>query len=431
MLNILAVDIVRSLQHFVSRITTSIWKSRKDVALLNSTTSTSSIQKSTIPPSNEYNLHDLNYKTRGLIGQPSSTNPLKFNKDDIHISELASILWLFLDELFVKMRECPLWSGETIEQFEQSKSDCEKFVFLKLYEPLFQIATAGLEDQMANQRTHERIESLQFLSAEHLDIRSLRFLTDEKAASGTNTMNGRMVMNESLKGTESRLLTEPIAHLRALEYARSPEDKLQCVKRCSIAIAQLLKAAHLRKNSLLQQSTASNPNLTSPPPKSSAPGADELLPVMILTLKCCNPHNIHSNIKYLQHFLRPARMVSEAGYLLTNLVSAVYFLDNVDAQALTIEPEEFDRAILRCKQQAKDANMKLLKDHPHTRKGIELGLKLGYGGHKEKKEDEKEFVEGDGEVDGVKELFERYKEETNRLSKQKYVSVVSIYKGMN
>jgi len=151
LLNTLAVDIVRSLQHFVSRVTTCIWNSRKDVALLNSVPTASFANNSSIKPlqpSSEYNLHDLNYKTRGLIGQSSSTNPLILNNEDLHISELASVLWVFLDELFVKMRESPLWSVETGEQFEQTKSDCEKFVFLKLHEPLFQIATAGLDDHV-------------------------------------------------------------------------------------------------------------------------------------------------------------------------------------------------------------------------------------------------------------------------------------------
>jgi hypothetical protein len=37
-------------------------------------------------------------------------------------------------------------------------------------------------------------------------------------------------------------------------------------------------------------------------------------------------------------------------------VSAVFFLDNVDAKALTIDPEEFDRAIAESKRRAKSEN---------------------------------------------------------------------------
>eukprot|EP01039_Chlorochromonas_danica_P000359 gene359-386_t len=99
-----------------------------------------------------------------------------------------------------------------------------------------------------------------------------------------------------------------------------------------INIAQLLK--ELRKDGTL-------------------PGADELLPTMILVIKIANPPHIHSHIKFLQRYTPPDKLVSEAGYLLTNFVSAVYFLDNVNAQALTIEPDEFDQKIKLSKQKAR------------------------------------------------------------------------------
>lgn len=41
-------------------------------------------------------------------------------------------------------------------------------------------------------------------------------------------------------------------------------------------------------------------------------------------------------------------------------MSAVFFLDNVDAQALTIEPAEFDRAIAKSKRYAKEINLRII-----------------------------------------------------------------------
>lgn len=213
----------------------------------------------------------------------------------------------------MKMRECPVWSSETTLEFEESKKNCENFIFRQLHEPLFQFATASLEDSLSNQRTHDRIESLQFLSAEHLDIRSLQYLLEE---------------NSSAVGySEANLLSDAIQHLAGMEKATSPDDKLLCLRNCSVAIAQILKAAHDRRaaqNATKSSIIASNPNgipaSNSDPHKKVAPGADELLPVMILTIKWCNPKNIHSEIKFLQHFLRPSRMVSEAGKLLNLLL---------------------------------------------------------------------------------------------------------------
>lgn len=434
-----SVEIVKSLQHFVSRITSTVWNSRRDVALLGNI-STSSIPLPAISAGSTFSLDLLSLTTKGIaaVGDMNNDNPHRFSKEDLQIGELASVIWVYLDELSLTMRKTAPWSNESDEKFEQTKKDCERFLFLKLYDPLFQVASAGLEDQMANQRTRERIESLQFLSAEHLDIRSLQFLLDDLA------MKEKGTEKEKEKGNrEARLLTEPVQHLRELDLARSPEDKLLCVRRCSLAIAQLLKTAHLRKaagSSSSSSTSASTSSSTGKGGGGGGPGADELLPVMILAIKCCNPLLIHSNIKFLQHFLRPARMVSEAGYLLTNLVSAVYFLDNVDAQALTIEPAEFDRAILKCKLQAKEANMKLLNKRTRNLRNPFLLSSLSHSWPAKSSRQQGGDSEGEGigveaEVDGEGEeteehLFMQYEEEKHSLLKANFTSIHDVYRDL-
>lgn len=302
LLQLQAVEYVKSLQHFVSKVTASVWRSRKDVAALSKLKAATSGHSST-----DY---------LATLTMSSSIASRLSGADELNLGELASIVWSYLDELLLQMKQSPLWLEESAQQFEQTSKHCERFLFKQLHSSLSAASSVAGDDQ----RTHDRISSLQFLSAEHLDIRSFQYLLEDSAEPPDPGAGGA-------PGREATVLAEAVQHLRELENARCPEDKLLCVRNCSVAIAQLLKTAHQRKSEL--QAALRPATATSTATSASTPGADELLPVMILTIKCCNPRDIHSDIKYLQHFLRPARMVSEAGYLLTNLVSAVYFLDNV------------------------------------------------------------------------------------------------------
>ena len=336
LLQLQAVEFVKSLQHFVSKVTASVWRSRKDVAALN---------KLKAAASGSFSTDHL-----ATLTMSSSIASRLSAAEELNLGELASIVWSYLDELLLQMKQSPLWMEESSVQFEQTSKHCERFLFKQLHSSLCAASSVAADDQ----RTHDRISSLQFLSAEHLDIRSFQYLLDDSAdPPGSSSDPGA----SGAPGREAAVLAEAVQHLRELENARCPEDKLLCVRNCSVAIAQvkhfglscicihtcilayvhihtclhtqLLKTAHQRKS---ERQATLRPITTT-----STPGADELLPVMILTIKCCNPRDIHSDIKYLQHFLRPARMVSEAGYLLTNLVSAVYFLDNV-VQILILMP---------------------------------------------------------------------------------------------
>jgi hypothetical protein len=270
--------------------------------------------------------------------QAAQSTPLPVDKlpepEEEELQSWPTRIWAFLDHVYKEMRELPVWAHDSPQQFDATKVHCEKFLFCKLYPLLF---GSDPEDRTLNERTHERIESLAFLTAEHLDIKCAHALYVQYMKRRNEAPK------EYLQARDYDFLTEvleqPMTFLREMETARSPQDKLMCVKRCTMAIAQLLKSCRQ---------------------DGSLPGADELVPMMIYVVKCCNPRNLHSNLKYLQRYTRPSQMIAEAGYLLTNFVSGVFFLDNVDAKALTIEPEEFDRAILQSKMKAKAANDKAL-----------------------------------------------------------------------
>jgi hypothetical protein len=62
------------------------------------------------------------------------------------------------------------------------------------------------------------------------------------------------------------------------------------------------------------------------------PGADEVLPALILVVKESNPPGLRTALEAVQRYRHPRRLqVSEAAYVFTNVASAVHFLETVRA----------------------------------------------------------------------------------------------------
>ena len=83
------------------------------------------------------------------------------------------------------------------------------------------------------------------------------------------------------------------------------------------------------------------------------PGADELLPMIILTIVKVKPRRMHSLLAYLNNYTAESKMDSETGYLITHLMSAVQFLGDLDSSGLTIASHEFEGKMAMCKESAK------------------------------------------------------------------------------
>jgi hypothetical protein len=238
----------------------------------------------------------------------------------------ADSIWKFIDHVYQQVQAHPIWSATTTatneKMMSQTREYIERFVFTKLHSSIF---NTDIEDIYQNQRLKERIQSLSFLTPEHLDIRSLA------------TLHGD---NQHVRVNLKTMFGDAIEQLHHLHQARCPYDMLQCIRSSSIEIANVLRQSH-----------ENDPDAKSS--RVSQPGADEFLPILILLLTFTDLPYIHSIIKYLQRYIHASRLMSESGYLLTHFVSAVHFLENVDAKALTIDPEEFERSMERCKLEAR------------------------------------------------------------------------------
>ncbi|BBH08688.1 Vacuolar sorting protein 9 domain-containing protein [Prunus dulcis] len=58
-----------------------------------------------------------------------------------------------------------------------------------------------------------------------------------------------------------------------------------------------------------------------------------------------NPPQLHSNLKFIQLYRRQTKLVSEAAYYLTNLVSAKTFIFELNAKSLSIDEIEFEESM--------------------------------------------------------------------------------------
>ena len=108
---------------------------------------------------------------------------------------------------------------------------------------------------------------------------------------------------------------------------KAPRDKLVCLLNCCRVINNLLLNAHMRDGD------------------GASPGADDFLPVLIYVLLKANPPQLLANVEYIQRYRHPSRLVGEAAYFYTNVVSAATFLEHLEASSLTMAPEEFEASL--------------------------------------------------------------------------------------
>ncbi|KAL7238058.1 hypothetical protein ACSBR2_004205 [Camellia fascicularis] len=202
----------------------------------------------------------------------------------------------FLLTMEAAIRDHPLWAGASEEEIDCAIEGLEKYVMTKLFSRTF----TSPEDAKIDQEISEKICLLQyFLRPEHLDI------------------------PEVFHNAASWLLAEK--ELQKINAFKAPREKLLCILNCCRVINNLLLNASVSENRV--------------------PGADDFLPVLIYITIKANPPQLHSNLKFIQLYRRQAKLVSEAAYYFTNLVSAKSFIVDLDAKSLSINETEFQESM--------------------------------------------------------------------------------------
>lgn len=258
------------------------------------------------------------------------TLALKYS-DDFYLN-LSSTIYSFINHIEEQCKVHPIL-GPFMSSLEETKTDnrlhdyIERLVFSKLHHLIFNIDT---EDFQLNQKLNIRMKSLKFLSPEHLDL--------------------NIKSKGQLKQPLVEILAPCVKKLMKLNVCKNPSDIMYCVKDTMKEISNILRKLHQNEFIL---------------------GADDYLPFFILVVKSCEIPTLNSIMKYLYRFLHESKLQSELGYLFTQFVSAIQFLETVDAKALTISPDEYENSINRCKQEADLIQEKLSKKWLN-RRGKEL-----------------------------------------------------------
>ncbi|CAK7347061.1 unnamed protein product [Dovyalis caffra] len=208
----------------------------------------------------------------------------------------SALVQEFLANMETAFRAHPLWAGCSEEELESAGEGLEKYVMTKLSSRVF---ASVPDDVEVDKQLYEKISLIQqFIRPENLDIKP------------------------TFQNETSWLLAQK--ELQKVNLYRAPRDKLVCILNCCKVI----------NNLLLNASMASNEN---------PPGADEFLPVLIYVTIKANPPQLHSNLLYIQRYRRQCRLVGEAAYFFTNILSAESFISNIDAKSLSMEESEFEK----------------------------------------------------------------------------------------
>ena len=306
-------------------------------------------------------MNDMRVKVTTMRSQPQS----RFALDDEDQKEVVEYIWKFLERVLMQVKDIETFKKNKFVNSRKFENCLEKFVYLKLHDLLF---AADGEDMQLDRKMAGRMKDLQFITTEHLEIQSITH----------------------------GVLETPVGYLKDINKYKCPADKFLCIKYCARGIADILrleKGKNVGANRVGQhpvdtakkeeetqdqvddnikeavsedikapygaqekewgkESSIATVEEDAEEGPTPLPGADDFLPIMILVLKEANPDQLHSNIKYLQHYTHATKLSGESGYILTQFMSAAVFLENADAAALTISPLEFERAIERCKELA-------------------------------------------------------------------------------
>lgn len=202
----------------------------------------------------------------------------------------------FLANMEAAFKAHPLWAGCSDDELESAGEGLEKYVMTKLFPRVF---ASVPDDVKHDDQLSEKMALIQqFIRPENLDIKP------------------------AFQNETSWLLAQK--ELQKINMYKAPRDKLTCILNCCKVIGNLL----------LNVSLAS---------KDNPPGADEFLPVLIYVTLKANPPQLHSNLLYIQRFRRQSRLVGEASYYFTNMLSAESFISNIDAKAISMDETEFER----------------------------------------------------------------------------------------
>ncbi|KAL9187212.1 hypothetical protein ACHAXT_001315 [Thalassiosira profunda] len=218
---------------------------------------------------------------------------------------------------------------------EQLQASVERFVFGKCRGDIDRVLSLGDglpqgENSTAKDGLREKMHSLQFVTPAHLEIECLKSSHAEDVD-----------------------LSYTVNQLQSLERQASPRQMLHSILLAHRGVTASLKAVC---------------------ETDYPPGADDVLPTLILATLRAHPAHLSTILGVIEHFAPLALLRGEAGYAYTNLCGAVQFIKELDVEGhlaevalgvtgegavLSIGPEEFRAGLEECRRKMKAEEEKL------------------------------------------------------------------------
>jgi hypothetical protein len=211
-----------------------------------------------------------------------------FTCSSVDTPSLPATLHAFVGHLETVLRRHPVWRHTAADDWEGIVADLEKFLMCKLHNSVFQSHARCTARDVS---LASNFETLNFVSPVHL---------------GIDTVATHLSPAWSLAQ----------AALRAMDSYRSPGDKLLCIVNCCRVVSVLLTfCAQLAGQEVMV-------------------GADQFVPALIYAVIHSRCAHMYSNIRYIADFTRQATLLSETGYMYTNVLSAMSFARTVSVEEL-------------------------------------------------------------------------------------------------
>ena len=213
-----------------------------------------------------------------------------------HVDELSATIQEFYQNFNRRLETSILFKNTLSDDDKDKIMDlAEKYITIRCYKSLF--CPNVTCDEEKDLELQNRIRTLNWISTEHLNASIDEF-----------------------SQTVRDLLYQAINDLLEMDGKMTPQDKMASLVKSSKNIFEILK--------LSNESPAS---------------ADDFLPCLIYICLKANPPRIQSNINYITRFCNENKLrMGEGGYFFANLCCAMSFIENLKAESVNMDPEEFE-----------------------------------------------------------------------------------------